>query len=220
MGTATTALGKLLEEYATGQPADPSRFLTFVGQARGLCDSGLGTIFELFYCEILVFSSDVLEVEARHSLQLRDAVEALKLSAFAMMEFSVAFPKGPSHSNACLKAFAFFGIITTTIEALDKLVKRSGIIYSIDKLKKSVLWDTRNNFAHVHRESTPIKFPELRLHEFRAEHFHSDGFRYFSRSDSMDGFASRPFSYEREISSIVMECRNIFGLCRQALQQA
>lgn len=214
----STALSDLLDEYGAAQSDDPTRFFAFADRARVFCQAGCGTAEELFTWEILVFISDVLRTLGCRWLTISDAIGSLELAAYGMAEFDCVFRECSGRSNTALKAFSFFGIVTSTVEALEVLAKSTEVDDKhLKDLKRSSLWDARNNFSHVYRRNAPIEFPSLRRNEFNAERFFQNGFSYLS--SGRDGYAIRSFSYERETRYLTLQIGEVFQEVRKSFNK-
>jgi hypothetical protein len=212
----------ILEASCNSPPAgEGDDFLKIIERARHNCSAGLGTPAELFIWEISIFCFDM--GLADHALQSKTEapIEALRLAAIAMNEFAAAFATANSGSgSAALKAFAFFGIVSSTVAGLEELsfalnvpIKGPGSV--IEEIKKSNLWQARNNFVHLHRKTSkePGRISEFVLHDFRQEAMSTWGFRYRSRHSSKTGYSIRPFKYEDELKFLAWQLRKFFAEC-------
>jgi hypothetical protein len=188
-------------------------------RARTYCRKGLGSHEELFQWEVLLFYWDMLNTSGRVISEIKAPLESLRLCAAALAEYQTLFG-GDREENpaATLKPFAFFGIVSTTVESLDAICKTLSLPETlIQETKRSDLWDARNNFVHVHRDRTgDLKddFAIFKRHEFRIEGFSREGFRYSSRPSSGSGFGIRFFGYDNGLEFLIWRMTQVFAECR------
>jgi hypothetical protein len=223
MNGSETHLRQLTKRLAASSPNDRATLQAASEEAKRYCLSGLGTPYERFYWEVLTFYIDSVDFKPLMSELIQAPLESLRLCAMALAEFDNVFEsqRGPLRDLSAMKFFTYFGILSSSVEALTIIAEELKLENElILQLKRSKAWEARRNVTHIHTRQKALKtdlFSRFKRHDFRLEALSSRGFRYRSRFDAGEGYRVRGFHYDAGISELAFHTQQILTSARSVV---